>query len=178
LPLEAQAAPVYGMLAEDVDNDGNLDLLLVGNDYGMEPGGGRHDAFIGLTMKGDGKGKFSSLPVTQSGFFVHGDAKGLATIHTAKGDDLFIATQNQDSVKVFLRKANNSENKNKWITVQPHDFCADIVFNDNKKRRIEFNYGSTFLSQSSRRLRISKDAVKVIFTDFKGNKREVAIDKP
>jgi hypothetical protein len=119
LPLEAQAAPVYGMLAEDVDNDGNLDLLLVGNDYGMEPGGGRHDAFIGLTMKGDGKGKFSSLPVTQSGFFVHGDAKGLATIHTAKGDDLFIATQNQDSVKVLLRKANNSENKNKWITVQP-----------------------------------------------------------
>jgi hypothetical protein len=45
------------MVSTDVDGDGNTDLLLVGNDYGMEPGSGRHDAFMGLCMKGDGKGK-------------------------------------------------------------------------------------------------------------------------
>ena len=177
LPLEAQVAPVYGMASEDVDHDGNLDLLLVGNDYGMEPGGGRHDAFMGLFLKGNGNGEFNSIPLAKSGFFVNGDAKGLATVHTAKGEDILLATQNQDSVKVFSRKAIGSGNKNKWITLNPEDFCADIAFNDNRKRRIEFYYGSTFLSQSSRKIPLTKDVVKVVITDFKGNKREVEIDK-
>jgi hypothetical protein len=177
LPLEAQVAPVYGMASEDVDHDGNLDLLLVGNDYGMEPGGGRHDAFMGLFLKGNGNGEFNSIPLAKSGFFVNGDAKGLATVHTAKGEDILLATQNQDSLKVFSRKAIGSGNKNKWITLNPEDFCADIAFNDNRKRRIEFYYGSTFLSQSSRKIPLTKDVVKVVITDFKGNKREVEIDK-
>ena len=48
LPLEAQTAPVYGMINDDIDGDGNLDVLMTGNDYGMEPYSGRHDAFNGL----------------------------------------------------------------------------------------------------------------------------------
>ncbi len=69
LPLEAQVAPVYGMISEDVDGDGNLDLLMVGNDYGMDPYSGRHDAFMGLYMKGDGKGNFSSYDYSAKWFF-------------------------------------------------------------------------------------------------------------
>lgn len=103
LPLQAQTAPVYGMVSQDVDGDGNLDVLMVGNDYGIEPYSGRHDAFMGLCLKGDGKGNFSGLPVAKSGFFVKGDAKGLAQIHTAKNEDLLIATQNQDSLVVFSK---------------------------------------------------------------------------
>ncbi len=68
LPLETQAAPVFGMMAEDVDEDGNLDLLMVGNDYGMDPYTGRMDAFNGLYLKGDGKGNFQPLTLAQSGF--------------------------------------------------------------------------------------------------------------
>src|SRR5256886_17462845 len=33
LPLAAQIAPVFGMLAGDYDGDGNLDVLLVGNSH-------------------------------------------------------------------------------------------------------------------------------------------------
>ena len=61
LPLEAQAAPVFGMMSEDLDGDGNLDVLMVGNDYGMDPYSGRHDAFNGLCLKGDGKGNFQPM---------------------------------------------------------------------------------------------------------------------
>jgi hypothetical protein len=67
------------MVSQDVDSDGNLDLLLVGNDYGMEPGGGRHDALNGLLLRGNGKGDFTSTTIAESGFFVKGDAKGLAS---------------------------------------------------------------------------------------------------
>ncbi|MCU0324865.1 MAG: VCBS repeat-containing protein, partial [Spirosomaceae bacterium] len=44
LPLEAQFAPVFGMILQDFDNDGNLDALLAGNDFGNEISVGRLDA--------------------------------------------------------------------------------------------------------------------------------------
>ena len=171
LPIKAQMAPVFGILTEDIDDDGNLDVLMVGNDFGMEPYSGRHDAFNGLSLKGDGKGNFSELSLQSSGFFVKGDAKGLAKIHSARNEDLWIATQNQDSLLVFnkIQTASNA----KWINLKPDDSCADIIFKNGKKRRMEFYYGSTFLSQSSRNLLIGKDMDKILITNYKGQKREV-----
>jgi hypothetical protein len=58
LPLPAQFAPVFGMLANDYDGDGNLDVLLTGNSYATEVQTGRYDALPGLFLKGDGKGNF------------------------------------------------------------------------------------------------------------------------
>ena len=173
LPVEAQAAPVYGMLSEDMDGDGNLDLLLVGNDYGMEPYSGRHDAFNGLCLIGDGKGNFKSLSVSESGFFVKGDAKGIAKIHTARNEDVYVATQNQDSLLVFGKTTKGRKEDAQWINLKHDDFYADIAYKNGKKRRVEFYYGSTYLSQSSRKFQIEKEAVKITVVNFKGNKREV-----
>jgi hypothetical protein len=149
LPIDAQRAPVYGMMSEDFDNDGNLDVLMVGNDYGMEPYSGRHDAFTGMCLKGDGKGDFKSISIAESGFLVKGDAKGLARIHTARNEDLFIATQNQDSLLVFAKHTSGPSGTTKWIQLNPGDLAAEVTFKDGRKRKIEFHYGSTYLSQSS-----------------------------
>lgn len=171
LPVEAQAAPLYGMLSEDFDGDGNLDLLIVGNDYGMEPYSGRHDALNGLYLKGNGKGNFSSISISASGFFVGGDGKGLAKVHTAANEDIFVATQNQDSLQVYRKE--NKLVPAKWVKLKADDFSADITYKSGKKQRVEFYYGSTYLSQSSRVFPISKDMVKVTVTNFKGNKRDL-----
>ena len=128
---------------------------------------------MGLCLKGDGKGNFSSMPLTRSGFFVNGDAKGLAKIHTAKNEDIIVATQNQDSVMVYSKNAQYNKNVVKWITLNPDDFFAEIIFNDGKKRRVEFYYGSTYLSQSSRTFPVEKNMGKIIITNFKGIKRKV-----
>ncbi|MEP6684617.1 MAG: VCBS repeat-containing protein [Parafilimonas sp.] len=172
LPLQAQAAPVFGMMSEDVDGDGNLDVLMVGNDFGMDPYSGRHDAFMGLCLKGDGKGNFQALSIAQSGFFVPGDAKALAKIHDAKGEDLYVATQNQDSVMVYAKSI--STKNSKWISLQPEDFSADIVYKNGNKKHVEFYYGNTYLSQSSRKFEVTNDINKITITDFKGAKREVS----
>ncbi|WP_371388622.1 FG-GAP repeat domain-containing protein, partial [Salmonella sp. M312] len=37
LPTLAQLAPVYGILCDDYNKDGKLDILLNGNEYGMAP---------------------------------------------------------------------------------------------------------------------------------------------
>ncbi len=172
-PLQVQEAPVYGMQCEDVNGDGNLDVLMVGNDYSMEPYSGRHDAFMGLYLQGDGKGNFTPVSLQKSGFFVPGDAKGLATVHTAKNEDIIVATQNQDSLLSFRKTASYQNNIVKWISLRSDDFCADVTYKNGTKRHQEFYYGSTYLSQSSRKLPAEKDAIKIIITNFKGIKREV-----
>lgn len=167
LPIEAQNAPIYGMLSEDINNDGQLDLLMVGNDYGMEPYSGRHDAFMGLYMKGDGKGNFTAATAA-SGFVVKGDGKGLAKVAGPTNNSVFIVTQNQDSLLTFTP---NKPLKTKNIPLKPQDFSAETFYKDGSKRYTEFYYGATFLSQSSRVLNINEQVTKVIITDFKGSKR-------
>jgi hypothetical protein len=173
LPLEAQMAPVFGMVCEDADGDGNPDLLLVGNDYGMDPFSGRHDAFSGLCLKGDGKGGFTPLSVSKSGFFINGDAKGLATIRTAKNEDIIVATQNQDSLLVFNKRGAERNSTNKWIPLKTNDMAAEVLFKNGTKRKLEFYYGSTFLSQSSRGFYVDDTMQQVTITNFKGIKRRV-----
>ena len=50
LPNEAQFFPVNGIQCMDLNKDGKLDLLLVGNDYSTEVETGRNDAGIGLAL--------------------------------------------------------------------------------------------------------------------------------
>lgn len=173
LPLAAQEAPIYGMKTSDIDGDGNLDVLLVGNDYGMDPYSGRHDAFSGLGLKGDGQGHFSTMALTKTGFFVNGDAKGLATLHTAKKEDILIATQNQDDVLVFSKNEVHAPNVSKWIDLEVDDFSVDVLYEDGSKKHLEVYYGSTYLSQSSRKLPIARDVRQITITKYNGTKRAI-----
>ncbi len=171
LPLEAQEAPVYGMLADDLDHDGFLDLVMVGNDYSMEPFTGRHDAFYGLYFKGDGKGGLERNSIDKTGFFVKGDGKALAEVHSAKGYNLWIATQNQDSLKVF--EPNLKKGTSQWIKLNQDDFYEEVIFNNKPHKKIEFHYGSTYLAQSTRIIALDKDASEIYIYNFKGEKRKV-----
>jgi hypothetical protein len=55
LPTVAQFSSVNAMLVADWNADGNLDLLLSGNDYGNEISIGRLDAGMGEVLLGDGR---------------------------------------------------------------------------------------------------------------------------
>jgi hypothetical protein len=169
LPLEAQTAPIFGMSAEDINDDGNLDLLMVGNDFGMEPYSGRHDAFNGLCLQGDGKGNFKAMPLQSTGFFVPGDAKGLAKIHLAGNKDAWLITQNQDSVLTY----SPSKQATRSYKLKPGDQSVEIIYKDGRKRKVEFYYGSTYLSQSSRYLQADAGMSSITVTNFKGVKRKL-----
>ena len=59
-----------------------------------------------------------------------------------------------------------TEDKNlKWINLKATDFYADIIYACDKKSWIKFYYGSTYVSQSSRKYLLDKDAVKVETTN-------------
>jgi hypothetical protein len=105
-----------------------------------------------------------------SGFYVKGDAKGLARLHTARNEDIWIVTQNQDSLVTFHLAAPPML---KWVDLQPEDFSIDAFYADGQKRHSECYYGSTYLSQSSRKISLDSRVKKLVITDFRGNKREV-----
>lgn len=102
LPPEAQMAPMNDIAITDYNQDGNLDVLMVGNDYGNETFVGRLDASNGVVLQGDGNGNFISIPTYKSGFKASGDAKAIAKVKNKNGEEIFIVTQNGDSLLSYL----------------------------------------------------------------------------
>jgi len=173
LPRPAQYAPVNGLQAGDFDNDGNLDIMLVGNDYGNEIISGRYDALNGLILLGDGKGEFEALSTLESGFVVPGDAKALARLN-GKDADVFIATQNRDSLRVY-HPVTTDENVATKFKPEKLDAWAQLHYKHGKTEKLEFYYGSGYLSQSSRSLFIPDDVEKMTIYRHDGTSRIVTL---
>jgi enediyne biosynthesis protein E4 len=152
LPSQAQIAPLFGMMAIDLNHDGNLDLVGVGNFYWTDVVIGKYDALKGLTMLGDGKGNFKPLSLQQSGFMVDNDARALARIETKNNQSLFIISQVLDSVKVF--KSNGNDNSKRIYPTQNETYAV-LYMDGNKKRKLELAYGGGYLSQSSRSITVN-----------------------
>ncbi len=85
LPPAAQLAPVYGILADDVDGDGKLDLVLGGNFDGFKPEIGRAASSYGLVLRGDGAGHFTPVRAAESGFSVPGQIRDVRRVRTRDG---------------------------------------------------------------------------------------------
>ncbi|MEM6784362.1 MAG: VCBS repeat-containing protein [Bacteroidota bacterium] len=100
LPYDAQLAPVYGLLADDLDGDGSTDLLLAGNFYDVRPDLGRMAASYGLALRGRGDGTFDSLWPRKSGFFVPGQTRRLVSARTSNGVRV-VAAKNDAAPQVF-----------------------------------------------------------------------------
>ena len=100
LPDEAQLAPVYGILATDIDGDSHADLLLAGNFDGFRPEIGRMAASYGLLLRGDGRGRFTPSRAPESGFVVPGQSRDVARVRTAAGD-AYLVTRNNDRPLLF-----------------------------------------------------------------------------
>ncbi len=106
LPTEAQFAPISSTLARDFDQDGFLDVLVVGNAYGSDVASGPYDASIGLLLRGDGCGGFTAVPGHESGFMVEGEAESMALLSGAGNTTLVVVSQYTGPLKAFgVRRA-------------------------------------------------------------------------
>jgi hypothetical protein len=170
LPMEAQISTINGMVVDDFDGDGNLDVLINANDYGTEASTGRYDAMNGLMLKGDGKGGFIPQSILQSGIYIPANGKALVKLVSASGNYLVAASQHNDKLKLFQLKQ-----KVDIIKVKPDDVSAVIKYRNGNIQKEEFYYGSSFLSQSGRFLKISKDVTGVQITNSSGNSRRIPL---
>jgi hypothetical protein len=102
LPVEAQFSPAFGISVADFDGDGSEDVFLAQNFFGVDAETSRHDAGVGLTLLGDGKGGFRALGPRESGIAIHGEQRASA-VADFDGDgrtDLAVA-QNGGSTRLF-----------------------------------------------------------------------------
>ncbi|MEO6000328.1 MAG: VCBS repeat-containing protein [Chitinophagaceae bacterium] len=166
LPQLAQVSVLNGMVTDDFDGDGNLDVLINGNDYGTEVSVGRYDALNGLLLKGDGKGNFIPLSILQSGIYIPGNGKALVKFLSTSGKYEVAASQNQDVLKVFELRAQVST-----IKLKPGDLYGLITYKDGRIEKRECYYGSSFLSQSGRFLMVPGYVKNVTIINNKEGKR-------
>ncbi|MBS0000702.1 MAG: VCBS repeat-containing protein [Cyclobacteriaceae bacterium] len=97
----AQITSQHAILCEDVDQDGNMDIIMAGNLYGAEVETTRNDAGIGILLKGDGKGNFKTVAYMQSGLFAEGDIRDMKWLRTPTGK-IIVCARNSDTIQ-FIR---------------------------------------------------------------------------
>lgn len=158
LDVEAQIAPIFGTLTTDIDADGYTDILLVGNDFGMEVQQGPADAFNGLVLRNDQQGSFAVVPKEETAFYVPGNARALATVFR-ENDPVVLASVNNDTLQSFVW--NNANQKSKYLKLDAKEVTALVNYSDGSTQKIEQFYGDGFMSQSSRFLTLSKEVSQV-----------------
>jgi hypothetical protein len=173
LPVEAQFAPVFGMIAGDYNDDGNMDVLMAGNSYATDASTGRYDAMSGLLLAGDGKGNFKPVNSAATHFKADADVKSLAEILSADGTELILVGNNSGKMESY--RLNKSIDRQ--IAIRNTDVYAIIHKENGQQYRQEFYFGSNYLSSSSRILKAGRDVTSVIIYDVKGKNREQVFKK-
>ncbi|MFN0174904.1 MAG: hypothetical protein ACKVU0_09680, partial [Saprospiraceae bacterium] len=101
LPFQAQISAIHGIITEDLNGDGHLDLLMAGNKYGLEVGSGRYDAGNGVFLAGDGKGNFNWVNNLQSGFWAIYNARDLAAMKGPGGKRIIVVANNNYQLQLY-----------------------------------------------------------------------------
>lgn len=99
LPIEAQLAPLRGIVVSDVNGDGKPDILAAGNMYGAEVETPRYDAGVGICLVQSESG-FQFKDHRWSGFFTPGDVRDVELLWI--GDRMaVIVANNRGLLQVF-----------------------------------------------------------------------------
>jgi len=95
LPIEAQFSTVYAISIHDFDRDGDQDIVLGGNLYGVKPEVGRYDASYGVFLENQGNLKFVAQK-NGKGLKVKGEIRDMVL----DGNKVIIS-RNRDSLALF-----------------------------------------------------------------------------
>ncbi len=159
LPAEAQLAPIYGLLAQDVNEDGKIDLLVSGNTYSEHYEYGSIDALGGRLLIGQGDGSFTAIPELRSGFDIARAGRSMTLLyHKHSATPIIMAANNDGPLQAF-----------EWPTeAQPVRFPegathAIVSLKDGKQQRWEYYQGGGYLSQSANVLFKTKAVESIAF---------------
>ncbi len=172
LPALAQIAPTTGTIIDDLDGDGNMDIVIVGNNYGSELGIGRMDAGFGLLLKGDGKNNFIPMDVAKSGWMVRSDARALSRL-AQNGTSSLVCTNQNGPIKSYKKLSAEK-------IIFPQKGETKVTFKDANGKIVktsEIYLGNGYLSQSSKSVTVPKTAAQAIFYGIKNAQRTVKIDQ-
>ncbi|SEL63414.1 Repeat domain-containing protein [Aquimarina amphilecti] len=99
LPKETQLSCICDVETEDVNKDGNIDLIVGGNNYNFKPQFSRLDASRGNVLLGDGKGNFKNQK--SSGFLVEDEVRAMRWLENKSGEKYLLVGINNQVPKIF-----------------------------------------------------------------------------
>ena len=101
LPQKVQLSCVCGITCTDINNDGNLDIIMGGNNFEFKPQYSRLDANYGNVLLNDGNLGFEWQDYIKSGFFIKNEVKHIKQFKDKNGKSYIITAINNDKPKVF-----------------------------------------------------------------------------
>ena len=158
LPPMAQFSTLFGIVTQDFDGDGHIDILMHGNFHKSNVQFEKQDACNGIFLKGNGTPDFKAIPAAQSGFFQNREGRSLATILLQNKQLPILASLNNDHLKLYNNINSNSEIK----VLNPVTTQAIVHFKNGKKAKYEFYPGNGYLSQHSKAIFVPQGKVEKI----------------
>ncbi len=154
LPTIAQAAPIFGIIVTEINDDGIADIVVAHNFYGPQPETGRFDGGVSLGLIGNGDGTFEAMPAYQSGIVVPGDAKAacLADFDGDRHPEIVFST-NDGPCYLFSKRGDTSTDLTIRLlgkTPNPQAIGARLTIHhvDDLTAAFEVTAGGGYLSQS------------------------------
>ncbi|UKN03037.1 VCBS repeat-containing protein [Paracrocinitomix mangrovi] len=99
---EAQFSFLNDFEVIDINNDGLLDIIGVGNRFNSEVETTRYDAGCGVVLLQNKEGEFDYVPAKESGFYAPHNAKSISVIKIGKeGRTAFLVGNNNQKVQLF-----------------------------------------------------------------------------
>jgi hypothetical protein len=109
------------------------------------------------------------MSIARSGILIPGNGKALVTLQGPHQKIYMIASQNNDSALLFLKRSSNA-----LVSVEATDVSAMIYYKDGRKRREELYYGNSFFSQSGRSLELTSLISHIEIFSIRGAKRLIS----
>ncbi len=155
LPRIAQIAPSFGVVVNDVNQDGMADIYLAQNFHSPQVETGRMSGGVSQLLLGTGGGNFEAVAVERSGLLVPGDAASLTQADlNADGVLDFVIARNNGPVSVFKSNQKGGENLTVRLRGTKGNATAigarlSLEFASGKIVTSEVYAGGGYLSQSS-----------------------------
>jgi hypothetical protein len=102
LPEKLQMAPIRKMLVHDLNDDGQLDIIVTGNDYSYDVSTGYYDASKGWLLMGKPGRSWEVLSPSESGMLINGQVDDLEYFETDSAAYL-LAGVNRSRLHVFKK---------------------------------------------------------------------------
>lgn len=169
MPYNTQFSCIHGVLPKDLDADGYIDIIAVGNDYGTEVFNGRTDAGYGNVILNVG-GHLESLFPQTSNFYADGNTRGIATFKSeGRNTEQIVIGRNQSTPLLFEIATPQLS-----VTLPEDVFKVKTIGNDGIEKTMEFYNGSSYLTQNSKNYFFYADKIQAIYSiNTKGEEKEI-----